>query len=136
LGHRNVGVRGKLARNGTQSERPVTHLAYLSLYVNDLSASRQFYGDYLGLRLVKDEQWGVILALGDASLVLHPRDAGDVQHVELTFDVEDADTTMAALRERGVRVLDEVADREWGDRDGAVADPDGNTVYLRSQPTA
>jgi uncharacterized glyoxalase superfamily protein PhnB len=36
--------------------------------------------------------------------------------------------------ERGIRVLDEVADRGWGDRDGAVADPDGNTIYLRSRP--
>jgi catechol 2,3-dioxygenase-like lactoylglutathione lyase family enzyme len=114
----------------------MTHLAYLSLYVNDLSASRQFYGDYLGLPVVEDEEWGVILALGDASLFLHPRETGDVQHVELTFDVDDADTMMAALRERGVRVLDEVADRAWGDRDGAVADPDGNTVYLRSRSAA
>lgn len=112
----------------------MTRLAYLSLYVRDLNASRRFYGDYLGLPVVQDEDWGVILAPGDVSLFLHPGEMTDAQHVELTFDVDDAEAMVAALRERGIPVLDEVANREWGDRDGAVADPDGNTVYLRSRP--
>jgi catechol 2,3-dioxygenase-like lactoylglutathione lyase family enzyme len=105
----------------------------LSLYVRDLNASRQFYGDYLGLPVVQDEEWGVVLASGDVSLFLHPRETDAAQHVELTFDVVDADAMVSELRARGVRVLDEVANREWGDRDGAVADPDGNAVYLRSR---
>jgi hypothetical protein len=29
-------------------------------------------------------------------------------------------------------VLDEPSDRAWGDRDGALADPDDDVVYLRS----
>jgi uncharacterized glyoxalase superfamily protein PhnB len=50
----------------------------------------------------------------------------------MTFDVDDADTAIAELKARGVRVLEEASDRDWGDGDGAVEDPDGNVVYLRS----
>jgi catechol 2,3-dioxygenase-like lactoylglutathione lyase family enzyme len=111
-------------------------LAYLSLYVNDLRGSRGFYGDLLGLSIVSDGDWGVVLDAGGVQLFLHPRESRDEpgQRVEMTFDVDDADTAIAELKARGVRVLEEASDRDWGDRDGAVEDPDGNVVYLRSVP--
>jgi catechol 2,3-dioxygenase-like lactoylglutathione lyase family enzyme len=112
----------------------MTRLAYLTLHVDDLAESVRFYGDGLGLPILRREDWGVVLDAGGVGLHLHERDPDHVkERVEVTFDVEDADAAVALLRDRGARVLDEVADREWGDRDGAVEDPDGNTVYVRSR---
>jgi catechol 2,3-dioxygenase-like lactoylglutathione lyase family enzyme len=108
-------------------------LAYLSIYVSSLRDSRGFYGDLLGLPIVTDEAWGVVLDAGGVQLFLHPR-SGDEPHqrVEMTFDVDDVDSAIADLKARGVPEVEEASDREWGDRDGAVLDPDGNVIYMRS----
>lgn len=110
----------------------------LTIHVNDLSVSKAFYADLLGLPLAADEEWGVVLEAGDVRLFLHPADAtlGARQHLEMTFDVDDADSAIAALKTKGIPVLEEREDRDWGDRDGAVQDPDGNVVYLRSKGRA
>lgn len=54
----------------------------------------------------------------------------------MTFNVANVDTAIAELAAAGVRVVEQPTDRDWGDRDGAVEDPDGNVVYLRSVRTA
>lgn len=110
----------------------VNGLAYLSMYVEDLSASRRFYVGLLGLDVVEEGGWGIVVRKGSVSLFLHTRKDQPVQHLELTFDVDDADVAIDALRHQGVPVVDESSDREWGDRGGAVTDPDGNVIYLRS----
>jgi lactoylglutathione lyase len=107
-------------------------LAYLSLFVADVAKSKSFYGDLLGLTLVNDEEWGVTVQAGAVQLMLHPREDGaPPQHVEMVFDVDDVDGAFSEVRAAGAGVLEEPATREWGDRDGAVADPDGNRIYLR-----
>jgi catechol 2,3-dioxygenase-like lactoylglutathione lyase family enzyme len=107
-------------------------VAYVSLYVDDVAVTRRFYADVLGLAVVEQGDWGLVLRAGSIDLFVHPRGDHARQHVEITFDVDDADAAIHALGRAGVRVVDEPADREWGDRDGAVEDPDGNTVYLRT----
>jgi catechol 2,3-dioxygenase-like lactoylglutathione lyase family enzyme len=108
-------------------------LAYLSVYVRELGASRRFYGDLVGLPIMADEDWGVVLDAGGVQLILHDHDRrGQQQRVEVTFDVDDVDAAIADLKAKGVQIVDEASDRVWGDRDGAVKDPDGNVIYLRS----
>lgn len=109
-------------------------LAYLSIYANDLRRARDFYASLLGLPVVTDEAWGVVLDAGGAQIFLHPREDGDEPQLtlEMAFDVDNVDAAIAELRARGVPVLEEASDRDWGDRDGAVQDPDGNVIYLRS----
>jgi lactoylglutathione lyase len=112
----------------------MTRLAYVSLHVHNLGDSLSFYATYLGLPILQNDDLGVILRAGDVEVHLHKSNSDhSVDNAEMTFDVEDADAVVASLRERGISVVDEVVDREWGDRDGAVEDPDGNTVYLRSR---
>lgn len=108
-------------------------LAYLSIYVRDIRESRAFYADLLGLAVVSDEDWGVVVDAGVVQLFLHPGDSDrPPQRLEMTFDVADVDASIADLRAAAVPVVEEATDRDWGERDGAVADPDGNVVYLRS----
>lgn len=107
-------------------------LAYLSLFVADVAKSTTFYGDLLGLPIVNDEDWGVTVQAGAVQLMLHPRDdATAPQNVELVFDVADVEVAFEEARAAGVEVLEEPKEREWGDKDGAIADPDGNRIYLR-----
>ena len=111
----------------------------LTIHVKDLSLSKAFYADLLGLPLATDEKWGVVLEGGDLRLFLHAADAtlGARQHLEMTFDVDDADSAIAALKAKRIPVLEEEAtDRDWGDRRGTVQDPDGNVVSLRSKRRA
>jgi len=114
----------------------ISGLASLSIYARDVDASKHFYGTVLGLPVVREEDWGVVVQAGDVQLFLHPavgdRDR-DRQRLELVFHVEDVDAAFADLSAAGATVIEEPTDREWGERDGSVGDPDGNTVYL-SQP--
>lgn len=110
-------------------------LAYLSIYVRSLPDARRFYADLLGLPVVSDEEWGCVLDAHGIQLFLHPSDGDEHQRLELTFDVDDADAAVTDLTSRGVRLSEPVTDRAWGDRDGAVLDPDDNVVYLRSRRT-
>lgn len=111
-------------------------LAYLSIYVSNADESLRFYGDLLGLPILRQEQWGTVVQAGELQLFLHPKADIDqpAQRLEMTFDVDNADDAIADLRAHGVRVLEEATDRDWGERDGSVEDPDGNIVYLRSAP--
>ena len=105
----------------------------LTIHVNDLSLSKAFYAELLGLPLTTDEKWGVVLEVGDVRLFLHAAAAtlGARQHLEMTFDVDDADSAIAALKAKGIPVLEEETDRDGGNREVAVQDPDGNVVGLR-----
>lgn len=106
-------------------------LAYISLFVADMARSKEFYGQRLGLPLLTDEEWGATFQAGPVQLMLHPRESRTQQDVELVFDVIELDAAFDELRTAGVEVLEEPEAREWGDKDGAVADPDGNRIYLR-----
>jgi catechol 2,3-dioxygenase-like lactoylglutathione lyase family enzyme len=110
-------------------------LAYLSIYVRSLPESRRFYAELLGLPVVSDEEWGSVLDGHGIQLFLHPYDGAERQRLELTFEVDDADVAVEDLTAKGIRLSERVTDRAWGDRDGAVLDPDDNVVFLRSRRT-
>jgi catechol 2,3-dioxygenase-like lactoylglutathione lyase family enzyme len=52
-------------------------LAYLSIYVSNLDNSRRFYGDLLGLPILRREEWGVVVQAGEVQLFLHAADDVD-----------------------------------------------------------
>lgn len=105
---------GILARVGGGTLR-VERLAYLTLSVDDLAASRRFYAELLGLPISNEGDWGLVLEAGGVELFLHPRgDSPWSQQLEMTFDVADVDAAIERLRRLGVPVVEEPANREWG----------------------
>jgi catechol 2,3-dioxygenase-like lactoylglutathione lyase family enzyme len=110
-------------------------LAYASVYVADLEATERFYGEVLGLS-ARREAWGLVVQAGAIQLLFHATSDLELlnQRLELTFVVDDVDTAFGELEAASVPVVEPPVLRTWGDRDGAVADPDGNTVYLSERP--
>jgi catechol 2,3-dioxygenase-like lactoylglutathione lyase family enzyme len=115
-------------------------VVHFSIPVSDLDASRRFYTDLLGLRLVHDgSAFGmvflragddhVILARSDASL---QRSAADSRRAHHAFKVDAAkyDEAKAFLAAKGVEVFEE-EDRKKGvfvGRQFYVRDPDGTVI--------
>lgn len=54
--------------------------------------------------------------------------AGSVATTELYLFVDDIESSISRARDAGATLLDEPAERAWGDRVGYVADPDGYVI--------
>jgi lactoylglutathione lyase len=110
--------------------------AFPILQVADMPRSLAFYRDLLGFAVTfafpaEGEPQFVTLAIDGGELGLGATDA-PVQSAStaLWLYADDVDGAVAHLREAGVRVVAEPADRPWGERVASVADPDGYTVHL------
>lgn len=77
--------------------------AFSGFSADDIPAARRFYGDTLGLKV--DEEHGMLhlhLA-GDKDVLIYPKpDHQPATFTVLNFPVDDIESTVAALRERGV----------------------------------
>jgi PhnB protein len=67
---------------------------------------------------------GSMIELADATAEFKPRSSSNILYVP------DVDATFHRAVEAGAKSLAAPADRPWGDRDGAVKDPGGNTWYI------
>lgn len=108
--------------------------------------ARAFYVDKLGLRLISEDGFAVVLRAGDVTVrvqvvekfVPHPFTA-------LGWSVTDVDAEVAALRRKRVRMeqfegMDQAANGVWQSPSGArvawFRDPDGNILSLTQHPDA
>ena len=118
-------------------------VAALTLFVEDLSAARGFYGDGLGLALVfEDEDSAVfrfanllvnLLRVEAAAELVSPLPVGGPDagvRAQFTIEVDDVDEHCAELARRGVALLNGPQDRPWGVRTAAFADPAGHVWEL------
>ena len=115
-------------------------VVHFSIAVSDLAASRRFYTEILGLKLVSDgSAFGmvfllagndhVILAKSEAPLVRNARDSRKAHHA---FKVvpDKYDAAKAFLASKGVEVFEE-EDRKKGvfvGRQFYIYDPDGSVI--------
>jgi catechol 2,3-dioxygenase-like lactoylglutathione lyase family enzyme len=77
------------------------------LPAQDLERARRFYADRLGLEPAESREGGLSYECGGTSFVLYQsqgRASGD--HTQMGFYVADIESTVAELRERGVRFMD------------------------------
>lgn len=106
----------------------------------DRSKTRPFYADVLGLKLIAEEDFGVVFDLGGgATLRLADiKDHTPGPHTVLGWEVPDIRAAMAELRARGVKF--EIYDGFGQDEDGVWSfqgvklawfnDPEGNNLSL------
>lgn len=108
--------------------------------VKDLDRARKFYEDTLGLKEVQDFGEGFILKSGDTRLNVYRSEfAGTNKATALTFDVDDIDSEVRDLKDKGIMFehydvadLQREGDIYRGDKMKTAwfKDPDGNILSL------
>ena len=111
----------------------------LTLFVEDLAAAKQFYGDVFGLPILMEDPESVVFNFGNTVVnllvssagpeLIEPASVGGADvgaRAMITVNVDDVDAVCAALRQRGVELLNGPIDRPWGVRTAAFADPGGH----------
>jgi predicted enzyme related to lactoylglutathione lyase len=112
----------------------IESIARIWLPVTDMDRAVAFYRDSLALDVVDhDGEWSEVTA-GDQVIGLNSNEspAGDGGAV-IAFKVDDIDSSVLQLGEKGVEFTDEVSDHPWG-RIVPFKDPDGNDLQLYSPP--
>lgn len=117
----------------------VGKIGAITLFVEDLDATKQFYREVFDVPLVFEDANSAAFNFGntiinllqstEAPELVEPvavarADAG--ARALLTIDVEDVDAVHEELVRRGVTFLNGPMDRPWGVRTAAFADPDGH----------
>ena len=104
--------------------------------------SREFYADFLGLRLAMDMGWIVTFAspTNPTAQISVIRDSGSsAAEPHVTVEVEDVDAIHAAAVERGCQIVHPLTDEPWGVRRFFVVDPNGlvlNVMSHREDPAS
>ena len=114
-------------------------LGAISLFTEDLPASRSFYKDVLGLSLIFEDEASAVFSFGDSVInLLQATNAVDLigpavvagpdtgNRFQLTVWVDDTDAVVADLQSRGVTFINGPIDRPWGMRTACFADPAGH----------
>jgi catechol 2,3-dioxygenase-like lactoylglutathione lyase family enzyme len=101
---------------------------------NDLAASREFYVDVLGMRVVMDDPVLDLQSPEDpaAEVIIGAQEMQDAQP-SFGVDVGEpsaVDAAHAAAVERGLRVVYPLTDEPWGVRRFFVEDPGGTIVNV------
>jgi catechol 2,3-dioxygenase-like lactoylglutathione lyase family enzyme len=117
----------------------------VTLFVDDVAASEQFYHDVFGVPLVHKDDEAVayrfpnlvlnLLAASAAGELIEPAAVGTggaPARFLLTLQVDDVDAFADHLRALGVAILNGPLDRPWGPRTVTFADPSGHCWELSS----
>jgi lactoylglutathione lyase len=120
------------------SEQP-KEIGAVTLFVDDLGASKQFYRDVFHLPVYFEDdnsavfQFGGVLInlldVAEAGTLIAPAPVGTSgagARSQFTIHVRDVDAVCATLTERGVALLNGPMNRPWGIRAAAFADPSGH----------
>jgi catechol 2,3-dioxygenase-like lactoylglutathione lyase family enzyme len=114
-------------------------IAAITLFVEDLAATKRFYVDVFGLPVHFENEDSAVYRFGDtlvnllrienASELIEPaavarRDAG--ARFQFTLEVDDVDAMCERLADRGVELLNGPMDRPWGPRTASFMDPAGH----------
>ena len=110
----------------------------LTVSTNKLEQSRDFYRDYLGFELVfENDNYIEMLAEGSTTMgvsFVSPELSGGEKFtgegIILSFEVADVDAEFVRLKAAGVRILEELRDKAWGERSFVINDPNGVHVYI------
>ena len=116
-----------------------TGIGAITLFVEDLAATKQFYQDVFGLPVHYEDAGSAVFNFGNTLInllkvteapeliapakVAEP-DAGS--RIQFTIDVDDVDAMCVELASRGVELLNGPMDRPWGIRTAAFRDPAGH----------
>ena len=115
----------------------------MTLFVDDLAATRAFYAAVFELPVVHEDDDSVVFDFGNTLVNLlkttaaqelvdpaTPGAPGAGPRLQLTLEVADVDAVSAELTARGVALLNGPMDRPWGIRTASFRDPAGHIWEL------
>jgi catechol 2,3-dioxygenase-like lactoylglutathione lyase family enzyme len=121
-------------------------LSSISLFVEDLAASKAFYVRVFGVPIVFEDSHSAVvrfenllvnlLAVESAAEIIEPgrvasREAGS--RFQISIWVADVDGVCARLRRAGVEILTGPLNRPWGMRTANFVDPSGHSWEVAQQ---
>src|SRR6476619_282629 len=114
-------------------------ISAITLFVEDLEASRRFYQAVFGLPISDEDDNSAVFTFGQTMINLlriseAPQLIGPAKvagpeagsRMQFTLTVDDVDAMCAELTSRGVELLNGPMDRSWGIRTAAFRDPAGH----------
>jgi catechol 2,3-dioxygenase-like lactoylglutathione lyase family enzyme len=114
-------------------------ISAITIFADDLAASRAFYVDVFGLTAYYEDADSVVFNFGNTLInVLRVTEANELiapaavggpdagARVQFTIGVDDVDATTAEFVRRGAELLNGPMDRPWGIRTAAFRDPAGH----------
>lgn len=114
-------------------------ISAITLFVDDLAATRRFYQEVLGVSLVYEDAQSAAFDVGTTvvNLLESTQAAGLIgpapvaaqvagSRMQLTVTVEDVDAVCEMLAAHGVSLINGPMDRPWGIRTACFADPAGH----------
>lgn len=111
----------------------VTGIDHVVLHVKDLSRSKEFYVDFLGMSVEHASSWQIFLKCGSQGVALFEADDGEeihggseVNHMALRLKSGEFKKVKALLEERGI----EVTGRSGDPHCIYFSDPDGHRLQL------
>jgi len=119
-------------------------VAHATIAVSDLDRARKFYEGPLGFKPMDERSDGVRYASGEGNwfLVYPTQFAGTAKNTCLSFEVDDVETTVKELRDRGIifeeydfpglKTVDGIAEIQ-GVKGAWFKDPDGNILAVGEQ---
>ena len=115
-------------------------MRHLALRVRDPQASKRFYADCFGMKVVwEPDPDNVYLSSGPDNLALHRAEVGGpgaLDHMGFIVDSrEEVDRLAERFREQGVTLSAEPRDHRDGSRSFYCLDPDGLSIQVLYEPT-
>jgi len=117
----------------------VTGVSAITLFVDDLGASKRFYDEVFAVHKVFEDAESAAYKVGGTIVNLLTTSAahelvtpaavgaaGQGVRAQLTIEVDDVDAVCAELTARGVQLLNGPMDRPWGIRTASFQDPSGH----------
>ena len=114
-------------------------ISAITLFAEDLAATKQFYVDVFGLPVHYEDDVSAVFKFGDTLInllqvteapgLIAPAAVASPEagaRFQFTITVDDVDAMCAELRRRGVELLNGPMDRPWGIRTAAFRDPAGH----------
>ena len=114
-------------------------LSAITLFAEDLPATRAFYADVFAVRLIFEDPNSAVFDFGNTLInlldvaavpeLIEPATIGDPAggpRAVMTLDVDDVDAVVAEITSRGVELLNGPMDRPWGIRTASFRDPAGH----------
>ena len=116
-----------------------TGISAITLFVDDLPATKMFYQEVFGLSVHFEDDDSAVFDFGSTLVnllkssaaieLIEPAMVGSSDagpRLQLTITVDDVDATCRLLAGRGVSLLNGPVDRPWGIRTASFVDPGGH----------